>query len=186
MNGINDEDYDLVKKCQGGDKKAFEKLVVKYQLKVFKWCYFLLYSNKEEGEDAAQEVFIKAYKNIKNFKGDAKLSTWLHTIAKNHCFSVRKKKNISPIVVDGDGYMTQSYTTGKDYLDSRTVDEECVKLKVKSLTKKYRSVVEKVHLAELSYAEAADKLGCPVGTIRSRLNRALKQLGPLLKECIEK
>jgi len=185
MNGMHDEDYELVRQCQAGNKKAFEKLVVKYQAKVFKRCYFLLYRNKEEGEDAAQEVLVKAYRNIKNFKGSSKFSTWLYTIAKNHCLNLLKTKNISPIVVDQDGYLTQSYLSGKDYLDPSTVDEECVKQKVNSLKTKYRSVIEKVHFDELSYEEAANKLGCPVGTIRSRLNRAIEKLKPLLRECID-
>jgi RNA polymerase sigma-70 factor (ECF subfamily) len=185
MNGTREEDYDLVRQCQAGNKKACEELVIKYQEKVFKRCYFLLKRNKEEGEDAAQEVFIKAYRNIKNFKGSSKFSTWLYTIAKNHCLNLLKTKNISPIVVDQDGYLTQSYLSGKDYLDPSTVDEECVKQKVNSLKTKYRSVIEKVHFDELTYEEAADRLGCPVGTIRSRLNRAMEKLKPLLRECIE-
>ena len=185
MNGLHDEDYDLVRQCQDGNKKAFEELVIKYQQKVFKRCYFLLHRNKEEGEDAAQEVLVKAYRNINSFEGNSKFSTWLYTIAKNHCLNLLKTRNISPIVVDQDGYLTQSYISGKDYLDPSTVDEECVKQKVNSLKTKYRSVIKKIHFDELTYEEAADRLGCPVGTIRSRLNRAMEKLKPLLKECIE-
>lgn len=185
MPSIHDEDFNLVKQCQSGNKKVFEILVIKYQEKVFRQCYFLLNKSKEDGEEAAQEVFIKAYRNIKNFHGDSKLSSWLYSIAKNHCLNVIKRSNVSPVVVDQDGYKVQSYTTENESLDSNNVDEDCIKKKVSSLATKYRSVIEKVHFDELTYQEAAEKLECPVGTIRSRLARALKKLGPMLKECIQ-
>lgn len=179
-----DEDYEIVKQCQDGSRKAFGLLVVKYQEKVFKKCFYLMNKDKDEAEDAAQEVFLKIYKNISTFEGGSKFSTWLYSIMKNHCLNIIKRKNISPVIVDRDGILVQLLADKEDFFNSDAIDKECVHQKIEGLTAKYRNVIETVHFEELSYDAAAKKLDCPVGTIRSRLSRALKKIAPLVKECI--
>jgi RNA polymerase sigma-70 factor (ECF subfamily) len=182
MSGTGDEDKDLIKQCKSGNKKAFEVLLVKYQQKIFNQCYFLLNQNKEEAEDAAQAVFINIYNNISSFKGDSKFSTWLYKITKNHCLNLIKRRNNSPVSNINDDSMINRYSTTPA---EKTNDEkECVKQKVNSLEDMHREIITLIHFNELTYEEAAENLECPVGTIRSRVNRAMKKLSPMLRECL--
>jgi RNA polymerase sigma-70 factor (ECF subfamily) len=182
MSGIDDEDKDLIKQCKAGNKKAFEVLLVKYQQKIFNQCYFLLNQNKEEAEDAAQAVFINVYNNISSFKGDSKFSTWLYKITKNHCLNLIKRRNNSPVSNAGDDSTINRYSTTP--AEKANDEKECVKQKVKSLEDMHREIITLIHFDELTYEEAAENLDCPVGTIRSRVNRAMKKLGPMLRECL--
>ena len=196
----HDEDGYLVKLCREGNKEnkktAFEKLFIKYQQKVFTQCYWLLL-DKMEAEQAAQDIFMKAYRGIEGFRGEsseekAKFSTWLYKITRNHCLN---KLNRSGRIrqIDGEDQeqgLTMINLKQKPSMsseDSRISTEvgECVNKKVTQLNEMHRSVVDLVHFQGLSYEDAAEILDCPVGTIRSRLNRALDRLKPMLKECYE-
>ncbi|MFC1591066.1 RNA polymerase sigma factor [Thermodesulfobacteriota bacterium] len=181
MHRGHDEDYDLVRQAQKGSKKAFDLLMIKHQEKVFRKCFFMLKRDRQEAEEAAQEAFLKAFRNIKDFQGDSKFSTWLVVIAKNHCLNVLNKKKNSPIV-DSNGMLEQIYAAYDDIEYYQAV-KDCVRRKVQGLSAKYRDYIEKVHLDEMSYAEAAESLGCSVDKIRRQLYRAMKKAGPLLKEC---
>jgi len=175
---ILDGDYSLVQQAQAGIASAFEQLIVKYQQKVFNQCYFLL-SLREDAEDAAQEVFCNVCKNIGTFKGEAKFSTWLYQVTKNHCLNILNKpgRNVESL----PGYENKMVSK------PQTINpvDDCVRSKVRQLEEQHRSVVALVHFDDLSYEEAAKVLACPVGTVRSRLNRALEKLKPLLRECID-
>ncbi|MEI6125084.1 MAG: sigma-70 family RNA polymerase sigma factor [Pseudomonadota bacterium] len=172
-----DEDLGLVRRCQAGKKDAFDELVLKYQQKVFIWCYFLLSQSREDAEDAAQEVFCNVWRTVSGFKGDSKFSTWLHTVTRNHCFNIRKKQCIKNVITEAGEFRVKPQIG-----DSQT--EDCVRQKVNLLDEIHRSVITLVHFDELSYEEAAGILKCPVGTIRSRVNRALEKLRPLIRECL--
>ena len=182
MSVIDDEDKDLIRQCKSGNKKAFEVLLVKYQQKIFNQCYFLLNQNKAEAEDAAQAVFINIYNNISSFKGDSKFSTWLYKITKNHCLNLIKRRNNSPVSNTTDDSMINRYSTTP--AEKANDEKECVKQKVNSLEDMHREIITLIHFDELTYEEAAENLDCPVGTIRSRVNRAMKKLGPMLRECL--
>jgi RNA polymerase sigma-70 factor, ECF subfamily len=176
---ILDGDYSLVLQAQAGIGSAFEQLIIKYQQKVFSQCYFLLNQNRDDAEDAAQEVFCNAYKNIGSFKGEAKFSTWLYQVTRNHCLNILNKA--------GRDNMSLEDCTKEMSSNPQTVNlvDDCVRSKVRQLEEQHRAVVALVHFDDLSYEEAAKVLKCPVGTVRSRLNRALEKLKPLLRECID-
>ena len=171
MSVIFDEDKDLITQCKYGNKKEFEVLLVKYQQKIFNQSYYMLGQNKEEAEDAAQDVLVKMYDTITSFKGDSKFSTWLYRVTKNHCLNLirrRKRPHIPP----------------EPPVESPEDTKDCVKQKVKKLNEMHREIITLIHFNELTYEEVAENLGCPVGTIRSRVNRAMKKLGPMLVECL--
>ena len=175
---ILDGDYSLVQQAQAGIASAFEQLIVKYQQKVFNQCYFLL-SLREDAEDAAQEVFCNVCKNIGTFKGEAKFSTWLYQVTRNHCLNILNKA--------GRDNMSLQDCTKEMSSNPQIVNpvDDCVRSKVCQLEEIDRSVIALVHFDDLSYEEAAKVLECPVGTVRSRLNRALEKLKPMLRECID-
>lgn len=176
---ILDGDYSLVQQAQAGIASAFEQLIVKYQQKVFNQCYFLLNQNRYDAEDAAQEVFCNVCKNIGTFKGEAKFSTWLYQVTRNHCLNILNKA--------GRDIMSLQDCTKEMSSNPQTVNpvDDCVRSKVRQLEEIDRSVIALVHFDDLSYEEAAKVLDCPVGTVRSRLNRALEKLKPMLRECID-
>lgn len=187
----HDEDYDLVVQCQKGNKKAVGDLILKYQQKVFDQCYWLLL-NRDDAEDAAQEVFVKVMENIKEFEGKSKFSTWLYTITRNHCFNQLKRlRRIKPIDnKDQEEGLTminhrQKHTSSFYNPTKESEVEKCVRGKLEQLDAKDREVIALVHLQGNTYERAAEVIGCPIGTIRSRLNRALKRLKPELKKCYE-
>jgi RNA polymerase sigma-70 factor (ECF subfamily) len=176
---ILDGDYSLVQQAQAGIGSAFEQLIVKYQQKVFNQCYFLLNQNRSDAEDAKQDVLLNVYKNISSFKGEAKFSTWLYQVTRNHCLNILNKAEKDIKVGPGDIVIKPPIINPIDPV------VDCVRSKVRQLEEQHRSVVELVHFDELSYEEAAKVLECPVGTVRSRLNRALEKLKPMLRECID-
>jgi RNA polymerase sigma-70 factor, ECF subfamily len=175
---IIDEDYSSVQQAGAGIASAFEQLIVKYQQKVFSQCYFLL-SIREDAEDAAQEVFCNVYKSIGSFKGEAKFSTWLYQVTRNHCLNILNKAARKDMSLEDCGKEPSCNSKIENPVD------DCVRSKVRQLEEQHRSVVALVHFDDLSYEEAAKVLECPVGTVRSRLNRALEKLKPMLQECAE-
>lgn len=185
MPGGHEEDLKLAQLCRRGSRDAFKSIVLKYQDKVFKQCYYHLDRNRQLAEDATQDIFIKAFQNIGGYKDESKLSTWLYSIAGNHCENIRKKEKRYLRVVGSDGILRGPDPGTENSVDESSVDAECVRQVLKSLGSKYRKVIEKVHFEELTYAEAAEALGCPAGTVGTRLNRALQRAAPLLRRCLK-
>jgi RNA polymerase sigma factor (sigma-70 family) len=91
------EEKELLLNLQKGDKTAFRQFFNRYQQLVFNVCYQMCYS-REEAEDIIQDVFIKAFQSIANFRGDAKLSTWLYRITVNTCLKNQNRKKLNRIV----------------------------------------------------------------------------------------
>lgn len=180
---IEDADRELVRRCQAGDKGAFEGLVIRYQDKVFSQCFFLLNQNRQDAEDAAQEVFTSVWRGIRDFNFEAKFSTWLYTVTRNHCLNTLKRKAGNPVQAVEEILPNPSLPDERSP-NERQSTEECVRSKLSMLEEMHRAVIALVHFDGLSYEEAAGRLGCPVGTIRSRLNRALEALRPLIRECL--
>jgi len=155
-----------------------------------------LFSN-EQIDDIAHEIFLLAYNGIGKFKGESKFSTWLCEVAKNHCKNMRaktlgdRKKRLMLDIENADStdfektadslFYKNPADTAADESDAFT---KCVQGKIAMLDEKHRAVVESVHYAQRTYDEAAEIFKCPIGTIRSRLSRALEKLKPLVRECL--
>lgn len=181
----NDEDRELVKRCQAGDKKAFEGLVIKYQRRIFNLCYRMLL-NRKKAEEAAQESFMRAYKNIKKFRGESAFSTWLYRIALNYCIDIlRDKERRGEIFFDelmkkdGDTRQPEEIFPSTKDDPVKTYEKEEIKKRVREaiaeLNENRRTVVLMVRFEGLSYKETAEILNEPEGTIKSKLSRALKK-----------
>lgn len=178
-------DQELVKRVQNGDKKAFDLLVIKYQQKLFSIISRYIKDNAEI-QDVAQEAFIKAYRAIGNFRGDAAFYTWIYRIAintaKNHLVSRGRR----PPSTDVDVSDAEFYT-GSDLLKDvgspeslimRDQLQSALDAAIKALPEDLRTAVTLREMEGLSYEDIADVMGCPVGTVRSRIFRA--------REAIEK
>lgn len=181
---------ELLKKCRQGDRDAFNILVQTYQRQVINLAYGML-SDTEDATDAAQEVFIKVYRNIDRFEGKSSLSTWIYRITSNVCkdFLRKRTRTIQSISIyessedDDDRPMEikDSSPTPQEHMEITETQRE-VRKALDELPEEYKSVIVMYDLEGLSYDEISNVLQCPVGTIKSRLNRARKALKKNLSE----
>lgn len=155
-------------------REAFERLLACYQTKVFRLAYSM-FRNETLAEDAAQEIFMRIWKALPGFKGEASLSTWIYTISRNTCLSQMKKnasrKDLSfdETKVRDEMELLHSPQDGQD----REID---VQRLLSRLPEKYRQVITLFYLEEKSYEEVAAMLHLPLGTVKTYLHRARKEL----------
>lgn len=164
---------DLINEWQSGDKAAFEALFRQYERLVFKNAY-LITGIREEAEDILQEVFISVWRSRHTFDPNkGRLTTWLHRITVNKCLERQRKKKLASVSLEGlDLPETQ---LSNDILVSRQEYERLIEA-MNSLDTKHRAVLVLRYFDDLSYEEIAQAVGIPLGTVKSRINHALKLL----------
>ena len=172
-------DSDLVRRVQAGDSAAFDLLVRKYQHRVAALIGRYI-PDWSECQDVAQEAFLRAYRAIGNFRGDAQFYTWLHRIAvntaKNHLVSMKRR----PPTADIDAIDAEQYSGALQMRDTDTPERELLRHEVEqtvmqavnALPKELRLAITMREVDGLSYEQIAQRLDCPIGTVRSRIFRA--------------
>ena len=185
-----DEDAAWVLKAQRGDLDAFESIVEKYKKKVFNLAFKML-QDREDASDAAQDAFLKVYRSLPRFKGDAKFSTWLYRIVTNVCLDyIRRRKKVVEISLDKQLEMSDGKLDFELPDEAINIEEEAEKTEfhqlvldaVDNLPETHRLVILMRDFQNMSYSEIAELLSCPEGTVKSRINRARRFLrGDLLK-----
>jgi len=184
-------DQALVERVQQGDKKAFDLLVLKYQLRLSKLVSRFL-RNQSDVPDVVQEAFIKAYRALPNFRGESAFYTWIYRIAintaKNHLVSMSRKSPPGSIdVQDAEDYGASEWL--KEYSSPErealtTELETTVHRSMSELPDDLREAVTLREIEGLSYEDIASIMDCPIGTVRSRIFRAREaideKLAPLL------
>jgi RNA polymerase sigma-70 factor, ECF subfamily len=186
-------DLSLVRRVQRGDKGAFDALVLKYQHKVVKLVMRYV-RNPAEAEDVAQEAFIKAYRALPQFRGDSAFYTWLYRIAINTAKNAVVSRDRSPVEYDldaqnsDDSYDMQSRLKDSETPEGLVLTEEIrgtVNSAIDALPEDLRTAIVLRELEGLSYEEIAESMGCPVGTVRSRIFRAREAIDRRLREVFE-
>jgi RNA polymerase sigma-70 factor, ECF subfamily len=175
-----DIDRQLVERARGGDKRAFDLLVQKYHRRLMRLLSRMV-RNQEEVEDIAQETFIKAYRALPQFRGDAAFYTWLYRIGVNtarNYLSSRKRQmpTISDQALNDDDdvderIVSQDINTPESMLLSKQV-AMAVNDVVEALPEELRTAITLREMEGMSYEEIAELMGCPIGTVRSRIFRA--------------
>lgn len=186
---LQSDDMVLIERSQRGDRTAFDDLVRRHERRAYQYA-FRLTSNPEEAADVVADAFIRVYGALANFKGNSAFSTWLYRIITN-CFLDLRKKDKSrmtasldqAVVGQGDQEMERQIEDsrpGPDLVSERNQRERAVEDAVQALPEYQRAMIVMYHAEDLSYEEIAEALDLPIGTVKSRLNRARLQLRELL------
>lgn len=184
----NFTDRELVQRVQGGDKAAFDLLVMKYQHKIIKLVSRFV-REPSDALDVTQDAFIKAYRALPNFRGDSAFYTWLYRIASNTAknFLASQRRRLGDVAIDSDEVMSREEALGLD--DVATPESILAKDEVQhtvfeaieNLPDDLRTALTLREFDGLSYEEIAEVMECPVGTVRSRIFRAREAVSEKLR-----
>lgn len=170
-------DEALVLKAKKGDVSAFDLLIERHYKRIYKLAFQML-GNSEDAADATQETFVKAFEQIRHFRGDSSFSTWLHRIAVNTCRDmVRRNRSIAFSQLQPENEhadfdpATLTEPNPNEILEERE-RAEMVWLALSQLSEEARQILVLCDMQGFSYAEAAAILNLPEGTVKSRLHRA--------------
>jgi RNA polymerase sigma-70 factor (ECF subfamily) len=181
-------DLALVRRVQRGDKRAFDLLVAKYQLRLAKLVGRLV-SDRAEAQDVVQEAFIKAYRALPNFRGDSAFYTWLYRIAvnaaKNYLVARSRRPPSDDIDITGGdveeaGIVVADIATPEAFTARDQLQAALTKA-LAELPEDLRTALTLCEIEGLSYDEIARVLDCPIGTVRSRIFRARRTLDAKLR-----
>jgi RNA polymerase sigma-70 factor (ECF subfamily) len=175
-------DEQLVERAKVGDADAFGEVVRRWERKIYALAYGFT-GSVEDARDAAQETFVAAYRNLQNFRGEAKVSSWLHRIAVNQCITRQRRTRVraetgieDAVESSGEAFLS----TGEQQSPARAAEAkertEAVRRAVAALTPELREVVLLKEFEGLTFQEIADALQVPLSTVKSRLYTALRQL----------
>lgn len=177
------EDRQLVERCQRGDREAFDLLVPRYQDRIHNVVYRLI-GDRHRAEDLAQDAFAQAYRHLDRFKGESSFYTWLYRIAVNLCLSHRRRLSTRMAGRTLSIFRKPDSTFREPTIDladrreepGRVIDQREMGSQIQeaigTLEDSLRQVVVLRDIEGHSYEAIADMIGCPIGTVRSRLHRA--------------
>ncbi len=188
---MHPEDNELVDMAKSGNMDAFEELVTRYETKVYTIAYRFT-GNHTDASDLAQEAFIKAYKGLISFRGEASFATWLYRIVSNVCRDELRKqqrqKNISlddMMIHSGNApYLVSTELSPQESLERNELNN-LIQEQLNGLSKDQRLILVMREIQGLSYEEISVALDCNLGTVKSRLNRARQSLKQSLWKCRE-
>ena len=186
---------DLVERAKAGDRPAFGQLVEVYQDKIYGYVSRML-GDPDEAEDVAQETFVRAYRSLPHFRGAASFHTWLYRIASNLAIDIARRNRRQstgdfsldePLESEEGDYEREiaDESGSPEQLTQRREMQELVRQAVAELPEKLRAVVVLYELQGESYEDIAEILGCPLGTVKSRLFNARSQLKDMLEQLVD-
>lgn len=171
---------ELVERAQAGDRAAFEQLYHQHSAMVYNLC-FRMVGNRQEAEDITQDVFLQAFRAIKRFRTESKVSSWLYRIAVNRCLNHERREKLARWVSldgvlrhpeDGSAALTSPSHARPDRILERAETERMVNEAINSLPKRQRVAVLLRRYEGLSYQEVAGVMRCSVSSVQSLLHRA--------------
>jgi RNA polymerase sigma-70 factor (ECF subfamily) len=193
VSGNREIDHELVVRAQRGDKRAFGLLVDKYQRKLARLLSRMI-RDQAEIEDVVQESFIKAYRALPNFRGDSAFYTWLYRIgintAKNYLVSMGRRPTVSTDIEIEDA---ENFDSGDELRTTETPESsmmtkqiaQTVNDTVEGLPDELKTAITLREIEGLSYEEIATIMGCPIGTVRSRIFRARETIALKLRPLLD-
>ena len=176
LNGLDDPE--LVRACLEGQREAFDVVVERHRRSVYRLCYRFV-SNHEDASDLAQEVFLRAYRGLKGFKGQSSLATWLYRIGVNVCLSRVSAKTPATEPLDARPHEAPGDDPASTLLRSERTAR--VRTAIAQLPRKQRATLILRVYQELSHREIAQILGSSVGAVKANFFHALGTLKKILE-----
>jgi RNA polymerase sigma-70 factor (ECF subfamily) len=170
----------IVERALGGDAEAFGELVRRWERRIFALAYGML-GREEDARDATQETFLAAFRNLRGFRGEAKVSSWLHRIAVNQCLTRQRRAKVrSESALDEEEDGAAQVAAPLEQSPARVVEGRqrtaAVRRALNGLPVDLRQIVVMKEFEELTFREIAEALDLPLSTVKSRLYTGLKQL----------
>lgn len=181
---LNLTEADAISRAGQGDALAFEFLYKKYSRHIFNLCLRMI-KNRAEAEEVAQQVFLQLFRKIATFRGESAFSTWLHRVALNVVFMhFRQNKHsevsIEDLAAQGNQDDRPRHIGGVDYSMFKAIDRLNLARAIRRLPSGYKRIFLLYDVLGLEHNEIAARLQCTVGTSKSQLHKARKQLRRLL------
>jgi RNA polymerase sigma-70 factor (ECF subfamily) len=169
------DDHAVCRRVLNGDRDAYAAIVRRYQDRVFRLCYSLL-NDSHEAEDAAQEIFVKAFESLARFRGGSAFFTWLYRVASNHCLDLlrrraRNRKESWEELVEKHGETVERLLARKPAADEAG-SRELVERVLASLSPEHRLILTLREMEGLNYEELGIALHCSLDAVKGRLKRA--------------
>ena len=174
-------DEQVVERALSGDPEAFGEIVRRWERRIFALSFGML-GREEDARDATQETFLAAFRNLRGFRGEAKVSSWLHRIAVNQCITRQRRAKVrgETALEDEAEKNAAVFALPADVSPARVAEYQeisvAVRKAVSSLPPDLRQVVVMKEFEELTFQEISDVLEVPLSTVKSRLYTALRQL----------
>jgi RNA polymerase sigma-70 factor (ECF subfamily) len=174
------DDRVLIERAQKSDREAFNALIRKHERRAYQYAYRLT-SNPEEASDVVAEAFVRVYSALHNFKGQSAFTTWFYRILTNCFLDIRKREKSRPAVSleaalqtpDGELERQIEDPSASPHDESeRSERARSVEAAVEQLPEYQKAMIVMYHAEMMSYEEIAEALDLPIGTVKSRLNRA--------------
>jgi len=183
------EDRELIERCKRGDIGAFDQLFRRYTRQVYNYAFRMI-PNYDDANDIAQEAFVRAFNSIRSFRGDSNFSTWLFRIVYNVSLDeIKRRKGRYLLSLDEQLELEEDSLTRQVESESPSPDELVEKQErdrilqeaIETLPEYQKAMIVLYHMQGFSYEEIAEIVGLPIGTVKSRLNRARESLKEKLK-----
>ena len=171
----------VIEACQQGDRDAFQCLFEAYKDKVFSIAVYSSDGDRTVAEDVTQQIFLKLFTAIRQFRGDSEFTTWLYRLVVNACLDERRRrKRLLPWDTTTVAMKNPSEKKPQERQYARLEVSEAVQAAIGELKPKFRLPILLKYIEGLSYEEIASVMGCSKGTVASRLNRGHSQLAKRL------
>lgn len=170
-------EHQLIERCREGDEQAFRELVERYKGLVFA---LVARSIRDPGraEEVAQDVFVRVYRGLPSFRGDSRVSTWIYRIVVNVLMAERRHPVTEPL--EGTGEIPREFGSADRQFEEMTLRDRMEKA-IDRLPVHYQVLVNGHYLKGMQYEELAAALDLPLGTVKTHLHRAKRQLRHLLE-----
>jgi len=175
----------VIRRVLRGDRDAYAELVRAHQGRVRGYCRYLL-RNESDADDAAQEIFLKAYQSLDRFRGDSSFSTWIYRIAANHCLdrlrsAARRPSQSWDAMIEEHGEKAEALFTTTETPADQAERVELIGAVLAELPERSRQIIVLREVQGLSYDELASTLGCSLDAVKGRLKRARQELDQKLR-----
>jgi len=182
---ITDDDRKIIESIIDGDVAKYEVIVKKYQTRIIHLC-FKYTKNYSDAEEVAQEAFLKAYRSLETFRFDSKFYSWLHRISINcslNYINSKEKAKEKETISENSCLIDERKGVGDRPDEYYNLSElsEVIEKTFEELPEELKLIVKLREIDDLSYDEISNKIGIPIGTVRSRLHRAREILINIIK-----